>query len=56
MSMLFQALLLVALAQQHARVVDEVPRRKVVAAVDDDVVRREHVERIRRAQPHRVRL
>ena len=29
---------------------------KVVAAVDDDVVRREDVERVRRAQPHRVRL
>ncbi len=37
----------VRLAQHHARVVDQVPRREVVRAVDDDVVAGEHLQRIR---------
>ena len=37
----------IRLAEQHAGVVDEVARREVVGAVDDDVVRREQIERVR---------
>ena len=39
----------VRLAEQHARVVHEIARREVVGAVEDDVVRLEQLQRVRRA-------
>ncbi len=40
----------VRLAEQHAGVVDEVARREVVGAVDDDVVAAEQIERVGRGE------
>ena len=45
----------VRLAEQHARVVHEIARRKVVRAVDDDVVRAEEIERVGRGERDLVR-
>ena len=43
-------------ARQHAGIVDEIPRRKVVGAVDDDVVGRYELERVPLTEPHGVRF
>ncbi len=45
----------VRLAEDDARVVHEIPRRKVVGAVDDDVVGREELERVLGRQRRVVR-
>ena len=45
----------VRLAQQHARVVDQVAGREVVGAIDDYVVARKQVESVFARQPHWVR-
>src|SRR5262249_40681767 len=37
----------VRLAEQDARVIDEIPRRKIVRAVEDDVVRSKEIQRVR---------
>src|SRR5439155_1123487 len=46
----------VRLAEQHARVVHEITRRKIVGAVEDDVVRLEQLEGILRRQRDLVRF
>src|SRR5438067_1831079 len=40
----------VGLGEQHARIVDEIARRKIVGAIDDDVEAAEDVQRVRRGQ------
>ena len=45
----------VRLAQEHARVADQVACGEVVRPVDHDVVRFEHVERVRRGEAQLVR-
>ena len=44
------------LPEQNAGIVDEIPRRKVVRSVDDDVVRFEQLHRVLRRQRHFVGL
>ena len=40
----------VGLSEDHARIVDEIPRREVVGAVEDDVIVAEDLERVLRGQ------